>query len=94
MSRLIYLVRLYIELQTLFFIITFIVLADAVGSPLLEKWLYVEMLKNLQIFMIKIILLYYLQTKYNAFMKIKYVFAASFEIEYCFDKHGHLNILE
>ena len=24
-------------------------------------------------------------------MKIKYVFAASFEIEYCFDKHGHLN---
>jgi len=27
-------------------------------------------------------------------MKIKYVFAASFEIEYCFDKHGHLNILE
>jgi len=27
-------------------------------------------------------------------MKIKYVFAASFEIKYCFDKHGHLNILE
>ena len=64
------------------------------GHPLLEKWLCVEMLKNLQIFMISIFLLYYLQTKYNAFMKIKYVnvFAASFEIEYCFDKHGHLNI--
>ena len=50
------------------------------GHPLLEKWLYVEMLKNLQIFMIKIILLYYLQTKYNAFMKIKYVFQPALKL--------------
>jgi hypothetical protein len=31
--NILYLVKLYIELQTLFFIITFIVLADAVGPP-------------------------------------------------------------